>query len=172
MHDENIIIRDEQSRDHATVRAVNIAAFAQEDEALLIDRLRDIGVPMVSLVAEIDGTIVGHILFTPVVVEADDAPWQAMAIGPMAVEPKWQRRGVGSALVEEGLQRCNETRTPAVFVLGHPSYYPRFGFTPASRIGCRCQWNVSDDVFMAKVLAPSEVYGGLVHYHPIFDELD
>lgn len=164
-----VTIRHEEPADRAAVHAVNVAAFERSAEADLVDHLRDQASPIVTLVAERDGDIVGHILFTPVTVDGDGDSWAAMALGPMAVRPDVQRQGVGRALVKEGLRRCKELNVPAVFVLGHPDYYPRFGFEPASRHGCRCQWDVPDDVFMVRLLRGHNTAGGLVQYHKAFD---
>lgn len=165
------IVREERAADRDAVWAVNRYAFDQDDEAILVERLRVESSPIVSLVAELDGKVVGHILFTPVTVEGDGDSWQAMALGPMAVRPNVQQRGIGSALVEQGLRRCEVLGVPAVFVLGHPTYYPRFGFEPASRYGCRCQWDVPDDVFMVRWLRVRQVAGGLALYHEAFDSV-
>jgi len=164
----DVSIRTEAPANRDAVRAVNVAAFERNAEADLVDRLRDEASPVVSLIAEREGDIVGHILFTPVTVEDDSASWSAMALGPMAVLPDVQRQGIGSALVEQGLRRCAALNVPAEFVLGHPDYYPRFGFGPASKYGCRCAWDVPDDVFLARRFNNSLIAPGLVRYHPSF----
>lgn len=170
MMTHNIIIRQEVKADYDAVHAVNVATFARLDEAQLVDRLRKNVSPCISLVAERNGDVVGHIFFTPVRVECDDeANWNAMALGPMAVIPKYQRQGIGGRLIHEGLKHCAAMETPAVFVLGHPDYYPRFGFEPASKYGCRCQWDVPDDVFMVLKLSGAPLRSGLVRYHAEFE---
>ncbi len=95
-----------------------------------------------------------------------------MGLGPMAVIPERQRGGVGSRLVEEGLERCRLSGCEAVFVLGHPDYYPRFGFVTAARKNFRCAYDVPDEAFMLKELTPGALdasAGGLVRYLPEFD---
>ena len=127
-------IRREESQDVQQIRAVNVAAFGTDAEATIVDALRSEAAHSVSLVAEDDGQLVGHIMFSPV--RIDGAPdLRAMALAPMAVIPLRQRLGIGGALVREGLEECRRAGAGAVFVVGHPSYYPRFGFSPASRFG-------------------------------------
>lgn len=164
------VIRDEQPEDAAAVRAIEEAAFGQPGEADLVDALRpEPGV--VSLVAEVEGALVGHLLLSPVTVEGTST-WEALALGPMAVAPAQQRRGVGSALVEASLARARSAGAPAVIVLGHPEYYPRFGFVPAAPHGFHCKWEVPPGVYRVALLDAARVAtlgGGLVRYHSAFD---
>jgi putative acetyltransferase len=168
-----VLIRAERADEAAAVRAVNLAAFMTPFEANLVDALRVQAAPLVSLVAESDGAIVGHILFSPVTLAARD-DLAVMGLAPMAVLPERQRAGVGSALVRAGLDRCRALACPAVVVLGHPAFYPRFGFVPASRFGIRCEYDVADEVFMAMELDPGALNfaRGLVRYHPAFGMAD
>ncbi len=164
-------IRAELPADVDVVRQLNLAAFEGPDEARIVDALRGAVTPLISLVAEDDGTVVGHILFSPVTLAA--APHLAvMGLAPMAVLPAHQRSGIGSALVRAGLDECREAGTLGVVVLGHASYYPRFGFVPASRFGLSCEYDVPDDVFMAVELVAGALAGlaGTVRYHPAFAE--
>ena len=164
-----IAIRVEQAADEAAVRAVNLAAFAKPFEADLVDALRVQASPIVSLVADADGAIVGHILFSPVTVAAR-GDLAVMGLAPMAVLPSRQRAGIGSALVRAGLDRCRALACRAVVVVGHAAFYPRFGFVPASRFALRCEYDVPDDVFMAMELVPDALNSarGLVRFHPAF----
>jgi len=164
-------IRPEQPEDIAAVAEVNRAAFETGSEADLVDVLRQRARPIVSLVAEDGGAIVGHILFTPVTLSGHDEV-TIMGLAPMAVLPAAQRRGVGSALVRGGLDRCRQLAA-AVVVLGHPAYYPRFGFVPASRFGIGCEYDVPDEVFMALELGAGTLQGktGTIRYHPAFSNL-
>lgn len=162
-------IRPEEPEDTVAVRAVNVAAFDTTAEADLVDTLRGNVEPLVSLVAEADGSIVGHILFSPVTL-TDQPDFLLMGLGPMAVMPRHQRQGFGSALVRRGLERCAELGCDAVVVLGHPQYYPRFGFVPASKYGMSSQYDVPDDVFMLIELRPGSLRGasGKVSYDEAF----
>ena len=165
-------IRDEEERDRTGVYALNAAAFETPAEAELVDALRERAHPVLSLVAEAEGKLVGHILFSPVTLpERPDR--KIMGLAPMAVAPGRRRRGIGSALVREGLERCRRMGFGAVVVLGHPEYYPRFGFQPASRFGLGCAYDVPDEVFMALELQPGYLRGvaGPVAYHPAFDAI-
>lgn len=167
-----MIVRDATPADDDAVRLVNKAAFGRPDEAALVEQLVGIVSPCVNLVADLVGAIRGHILFTAVEVDCEDGTrWSAMGLGPMAVTPEHQREGIGTALIKEGITRCAADDCPAVFVLGHPEYYPRFGFEPASTIDCRTKWDVPDGVFMVHVLDETKVRGGLVRYHKAFDSL-
>jgi putative acetyltransferase len=162
-------IRSETHADHAAVRAVNEAAFDTPVEANLVETLRSKGVELVSLVANLEDHIVGHILFSPVVL-TEHRHLKAMGLGPMAVVPDHQRHGIGSALVREGLSRCKAIGCRAVVVVGHPEYYPRFGFVPANRHGLRCEFDVAADVFMVAELEAGALNGvaGLVRYDDAF----
>ena len=162
-------VRPENESDRAAVRAVNEAAFETDAEADLVEGLRGSGVSLVSLVAETDGEIIGHILFSPVWLN-DDASLNVMGLGPMAVVPNRQRKGVGSALLRQGLICCKDLGARAVVVIGHPEYYPRFGFAPASRYSLRCEYDVPEDVFMVAELEAGALNGasGLIRYHDAF----
>lgn len=168
---EQVTIRPEEPRDMDAVYAVNELAFERPEEARLVNVLRKEADPIVSLVAELDDQIIGHILFSPVTVEgAKRTPKLMFGLAPMAVLPEFQMQGVGSLLVRTGLDACKARGCGAVVVLGHPGYYPRFGFVPASRFGLRCEYPVPDDVFLALELMPCALDGcrGLVKYHAAF----
>lgn len=164
-----IEIREERDGDRAAIRSVNLAAFGQHAEADLVDTLRVQASPIISLVTEFGGAIVGHILFSPVDL-ADHDDLAMMGLAPMAVLPAHQRAGVGSALVRAGLDACRAAGCQAVVVLGHPAFYPRFGFAPASRFGLHCEYDVPDDAFMAMELDAGVLSGrrGIVRYHAAF----
>ena len=166
-----IIIREERHSDVASIRAVNLAAFETTTEADLVNALRERATTLVSLVAEEDATIIGHILFSPVTL-ANEPGISLMGLAPMAVVPPRQRQGVGSRLVREGLERCRQLNAVAVVVLGHPDYYPRFGFSPASRLSLRSEYDVPEDVFMVCELRGGALAGrsGTIRYHPVFGE--
>ena len=165
-------IRIETEADYDGVRAIHEAAFGQPIEAAIVDALRG-SEQAVSLVAEEEGRIVGHILFTAVTIDSHSGQCTGRALGPMAVAPDYQNKGVGSALVRDGLARLKEAGCPFVIVLGHANFYPRFGFVPASGFGIESQWNnVPDEAFMIVVFdrsaLPSD--GGVAYYRPEFDE--
>ena len=124
---------------------------------------------VIALVAEVGATIVGHILFSPVTVEHSNKP-PLVGLAPMAVAPGYQKQGIGSVLVREGLARCRAAGVEGVVVLGHAEYYPRFGFVPAQQFGLRCEYHVPADVFMALELTHGALRGvsGLVRYHAAF----
>ena len=151
-----ICIRNETPDDIPAIHALNKCAFGQEQEADIVDALRRNGAARLSLVATIDDVVVGHILYSPITI--DDGP-EGAALGPMAVLPEYQGRGVGSQLVREGNARLKKQGCPYVIVLGHAGYYPRFGFRPASTFGVTCEWDVPDDVFMLLVLDEAKMQG-------------
>jgi putative acetyltransferase len=160
-------VRPERDDDRAAIHRVNASAFQTEAEASLVDALRgtDAWVDGLSLVAEEGGEPVGHLLLSRVALESG-AP--LLALGPMAVVPERQRAGVGSALVEAGISAARETDYALIVVVGHPEYYPRFGFGPARAHGLECPWPVPDEAWMAlPLLAAAEGgEGGLVVYPP------
>ncbi len=162
-----IAIRREQPGDEAAVHRVNALAFAGFDEATMVDALRANSGVTLSLVAELDGSVVGHILFSPVSIDPEGT---AIGLAPMAVLPGHQRRGIGGRLVREGLELLRAAGHGAVVVLGHPEYYPRFGFGRASGFGLRCEFECPDEAFMAIELSPGALANraGLVRYRPEF----
>jgi putative acetyltransferase len=166
-----MIIRAERQGDAERIRAVNLAAFETSTEADLVDALRRQATPIVSLVAEDDANVIGHILFSPVTL-ANEPELTLMGLAPMAVVPSRQRQGVGLSLVREGLERCRQLNAAAVVVLGHPEYYPRFGFLPAARLSLRSEYDVPEEVFMVRELRDGALRGisGTIRYHPVFGD--
>jgi putative acetyltransferase len=142
-----VSIRDEQPEAVAAIRRVNERAFGQPQAARLIELLRANGGVLLSLVAAVDGRVVGHILYSPVRLGSAPNEVHGAGLGPMAVLPDFQGKGVGSRLVADGIHRLRQSGCPFIVVLGHPEYYPRFGFLAASRCGVRCQWAVPDEAF-------------------------
>ena len=168
-----VTIRREQPNDVAAVRAINESAFGQPAEATIVDAIRAACPDAVSLVAADGNQVVGHILFSPVFVAGENGSRQAMALGPMAVAPERQRQGIGSLLVQAGIDAIHQQDCPFIIVLGHPEYYPRFGFVPASSHGLRCQWEgVPDEVFMVMILdeAASAGVSGTIRYRDEFEQ--
>ena len=125
-----LTIRPEKASDIEAVHEVEALAFARANEARLVDSLRASGKATLSLVAEDGGRIVGHILFSPMAVEP--AVIEAVALGPLAVRPDEQRKGIGGRLIKAGIAECRRRGWDAIFLLGHPQYYPRFGFQCAA----------------------------------------
>jgi putative acetyltransferase len=164
-----VIVRQEQPADAGAVRRVNLTAFETAAEADLVDTLRRNAQPVVSLVAEDNGEIVGHIMFTPVRL-GDHADLNLMGLAPMAVLPADRRKGVGSALVHAGLRNCLELGAGAVVVLGHTRYYPRFGFQPSVRFGISSPYDAPPEAFMVLELQPGCLRGrsGTIRFHEAF----
>ena len=167
-----VAIRDEAAPDRAGVRQVNERAFGQPAEADLVEALHRAGAAVISLVAEVDGQIVGHILFSPVTVEPH-AGKRLLGLAPMAVDSEWQGRGMGSELIRAGLARATEAGYDGVVVLGHTTYYPRFGFRPAAEFGLGCEYDAPPEAFMAVALPGRSLDGvhGLVRYHQAFGQV-
>ena len=165
-------MRAEIPDDVPLVHELNALAFPTEAEADLVDALRDKARPAISLVAEQDNTIVGHIMFTPVEL-CGNSSLKIMGLAPMAVTPDQQKRGIGSQLVKEGLDRCRDIGAGAVVVLGHPSYYLRFGFAPASAKNITCEYDAPDEAFMMLELTAGYLLGaeGTIRYHDAFGEV-
>lgn len=167
-------IREEQDADAAGVYLVNEAAFARPDEALLVQRLHAAGAVALSLVAVADGRVAGHILFSPLAISTlDGRELAALALGPMAVHPNQQGRGIGGALIRAGLACGAAAGHTAVVVLGHPTYYPRFGFQPAQTWGITNTFGIEGPAFMALELRSGALAAaaGLAHYHAAFADV-
>jgi putative acetyltransferase len=146
-------IRHEDVGDIDSIRELNQLAFEGDAEAAIVDGLRDHCNDLLSLVAVIDKRVVGHILFSPATIDTRQGQLHGMGLAPMAVHPEFQHQGVGSQLVEQGMAELRDRGVPFVIVLGHPDYYPRFGFEPASTYGIHCQWEgVPDEAFMVLLL--------------------
>ena len=164
-------VRLEQPGDEAGIRETNELAFGEPLEARLVDTLRETA-DYLSLVATIDGAVVGHILFTPVTIDPP-VDRRIAGLAPMAVRPEHQRSGIGGQLIRAGLEECRRTGYSAVVVLGHPEYYPRFGFVPAHTFGLTCEFPSPPEAFMALELESAALNGirGLVRYRPVFSQV-
>jgi putative acetyltransferase len=161
-----IEIRDEHSGDVSEIRELNRQAFGQAQEGNIVEALRSNRAVLLSLVATLDGHVVAHILYSPLSVSGVDGA----ALGPMAVLPQHQRQGIGSKLVEAGNRRLKDSGCPFIIVVGHPNFYPRFGFKPANTCGITCEWEVPDEAFMVLTLDHAKMAGvaGLAQYRPEF----
>jgi len=165
-------ITEEQEYDFAIIQEINRLAFGREDEAALVARLTRLGDKRISLVAKLNEEVVGHILFTPLCLEG--APTlNAYGLAPMSVLPAKQRQGVGGALIKAGLEECAKRGLDAVFVLGHNSYYPRFGFVLAGEMGFHYESIDYASHFFVYPLKPENFIGksSWECYDPAFNEL-
>ncbi len=163
------LIRDERPEDEAAIRALIRAAFAKARHAAgneqdIVEALRSAGQLSVSLVAEVDGQIVGHVAVSPVGIEDGSKGW--FGLGPIAVEPSLQGRGIGSALMGSSIERLRALGASGCVLLGDPNYYRRFGFSPAGPLVLP---GVPAEYFMALALnADAEPARGTVHYPGAF----
>ena len=165
-----LTIRPETAADLDSIRYVNKQAFGGDKEAVLVDRLRQRGVLPVSLVADRDGEIVGHIAFSPVSVEGEETSFEATTLAPLAVLPSCQKQGIGRLLIEAGIERCLELGLDIIFLVGHPEYYPRFGFVKAGPRGIGCEFEAPEEAFMLLELRDGALAGrkGIVKFQPEF----
>jgi predicted N-acetyltransferase YhbS len=179
-HPPLVAIRSERPGDRGdggAIRAVHLAAFPTEAEADLVDLLRATGeiVAERSLLAEVEAVVVGHCLLTATVLDRPDGSrvsGPVVALGPMAVLPAWQRRGIGTMLMGAALERCRRDGAAAVVLVGSPAYYRRFGFRPAREVGLYPPGHWRDDVWLARLLpAWTPAATGTVHYARPFEQL-
>ncbi len=163
-----VTIRAEITADHPMIRQVNEAAFNGAEEADLIESLRREGVVLLSLVAALDSRIVGHILFSRMAIDTPSGAAAAVALAPLAVLPRYQRQGIGGKLTRQGIDQLRGMGERLVIVLGHPAYYPRFGFSTASARSLESPF--PPDAFMALQLVPGVLKGiqGRVRYPRAF----
>lgn len=163
-----IHVRAETPGDAAAIHALNLAAFGSDAEARLVDALRANGGLSVSLVAILEGAVVGHIAFSPVTIASEAHVVRGVGLAPMAVAPTHQRRGIGGRLIEEGLRGLRAMGVPFCVVLGHAAYYPRHGFERASARGIRWEKPAPEDVFFVQEITPGGLRGvsGVARYRP------
>jgi putative acetyltransferase len=154
-----MVIENEHPEDIQKIHELNGIAFGRETEAVLVDKLRASKALTLSLVAMEEGSIVGHIAFSPVTINTVDQIICAIGLGPIAVSPGRQRSGIGSHLVEAGLNEIKRLGHRIVIVIGNPEYYSRFGFLPAGKFGIRWEFDVPDEVFMVKELSEHALQG-------------
>ena len=171
-----LIIRPEYKQDYAVVYEVNKLAFdGRDNEPRLVEAIRNSPdfIPELSLVAVDDDCVIGHILFSLIVIKTDTGVVPAISLAPLAVRPEYQNKGIGSALVKYGLKECARLGHKVVIVLGHPDYYPRFGFSPTAAMGIKCPFDAPDEAWMALQLQPGGLDGvlGIAQYPSAFDNV-
>jgi putative acetyltransferase len=161
-----MIIREEQPEDQAGVYEVEALAFGRNAEADLVDELRKNGKVTLSLVAEEEGKILGHVLFSPGWIEGPGGKTAVEGMGPVAVVPDRQGQGIGSALIREALKQMRQAGRRLIIVEGNPRYYIRFGFIEATLFGITCEFNPPPGCFMVRALAEGALEGvsGTAHY--------
>ena len=177
---QTIIIRKEKPEDYTSVieltaKAFESMPFSDGDEDQLVDKLRKAPtfIPELSLVVELDGQLVGHILFTPLQIKNEQDSFTSLVLGPVSVLPEFQKQGIGGQLIRAGHQKAVELGFQSVILIGHPEYYPRFGYKTASTWGIKTHYELpSDDVFMAVELTESALanVSGMVIFPPEFGE--
>ena len=169
-------LRHETVNDYSGIKLVNDLAFGQPVEGKLVDSLRTNPeyIDKLSIVAEKDGQIIGHILFFPIKIKSGDLEYETLSLAPMSVLPEFQGKGVGGRLILKGIEVANKFGFKSVIVLGHKEYYPRFGFKPANQWGVKPPFDVPDEVFMAIELVENSLKGkaGTVQYPKEFMEAE
>lgn len=164
-------IREEQANDVTAIHRLNALAFGSDAEAKLVDTLRENHAITLSLVAIAAGEIIGHIAFSPVVIDSGTRSTTGVGLAPMAVAPSHQRKGIGTALITEGLRRLRNAGHKLCVVLGHAKYYPKHGFIQASTYNIRWERPVPENVFFVQALTEGALEGvsGVVRYRREFD---
>jgi len=175
---QTVTIRKENPLDHSFVIELTEKAFetleiSDHNEGKLVHKLRKAltFIEELSLVAELNGQVVGHILFTPIVIDNGGQQFPSLVLAPVSVLPEFQKMGVGGQLIRAGHQKAKELGFQSVILLGHPGYYPRFGYRSASTWGIKTHFDLpSDDVFMAVELTENALSGvsGMVIFPPEF----
>ena len=168
-------IRSETENDFDSIRSVNDLAFDRPEESRLVDNLRQLPEfdPRLSLVAEREGKVIGHALFFPIYIQGEDGEeYPCLSLGPIAVVPEYQKRGIGGVLIEAGHRTALELDYTAVLLLGHPEYYPRFGYLPAEKWELTNPWQIEGDPWMGVELVKGalECKAGLAVYPQAFNE--
>jgi putative acetyltransferase len=165
-------IRMEKNSDSQGVHEVNLCAFPSNNEALLVEKLRK-SREIISLIAIEHDKIVGHVLFSNATIENSDESFSVLVLAPVAVLPEFQNQGIGTQLIKNGIKKARKRGYSLVTVLGHPNYYPRFGFKPAKEHGIESPFNVPEDAFMVLELIPGTLnhINGVLKYPNAFDDI-
>ena len=168
-----LFVRRETQSDISAIRKVNESAFKGSGEARLVDLLREANKAIISLVAVFDSRVVGHILFSPITIRPNPKNMRGLGLAPLAVLPRYQKRGIGSSLVTRGLEECREKGYDVVVVLGDVPFYTRFGFKRASLYGLRNEYNVDESFTVLELKKGTlDSVSGLVKYHTEFKEAE
>ncbi len=173
MTKQPVRIRHEGPGDIDAIGQINDMAFGGPAEGQLVTALRENDAVLLSLVALCEDRLVGHILYTPASIESKTMAVDGAALGPMAVHPEFQRRGIGTRLIHTATRFLRQSHCPFVIVLGHPEYYPRFGFEPAGDSGIACEWEVPYEAFMLLILDSAKMkdVSGIARYRPEFSSV-
>ncbi len=162
----NVLVRQEKFEDQKEVFAITELAFrkleiSEHNEQFLVERLRKSSafIPELSLVAEIDGKVVGHILLTKILIKNEQCEHESLSLAPVSVHPDFQKMGIGAMLIQTVHQKAKELGYKSVVLVGHPHYYPRFGYCKASDFGIKFHFDAPDEVFMANELIPNGLKG-------------
>ncbi len=169
-----IKVRSEVADDFNAIDVVNLSAFEGEAEAQLVGNLRNSAgfIPDLSLVAELNGRIVGHVVLSKVKLKTGKGEAEILALGPMSVVPSQSHRGIGSELIDAAVARAKPLCYTAIVVAGHPEYYERFGFKPAADWGVSCNLSIPGEALTAMELVDGALAaGGEVQYPDIFRAL-
>lgn len=168
-----MFIRPESIADKQAVRLVNEQAFATTLEADLVDALRDGNFIEVSLVAEVENEVVEHILFSKLSIITKNKTIESISLAPMAVLTRFQNQGIGTKLVNAGLEACRQRGQTIAVVLGHPDFYTRFGFSSELALQLESVFD-GDDAWMAIELVPGSLNGveGRIEFSPPFAGLE
>jgi putative acetyltransferase len=168
-----LLIRPETPQDIAAIQRVNNLAFGRTNEGELVVALKALQSfdPRLSLVAEREAEILGYVLFFPITIQAETDSVPALSLGPIAVHPNHQNKGIGGKLIRSGQAQALACGFTRVVLIGHPKYYPRFGYRKASSWGLTNPWNILGDAFMAIELVEGSFQdkGGLVSYPEVFN---
>ncbi len=174
MDTKELKIRPETESDREAIYALHLSAFDGRFESELVNKIRagENFIPELSRVTINDNNVVGHILLSTIVIKKDEKEIPALALAPVGVLPEFQNRGIGSALTKNALDEARRLKHRIVVVIGHPPYYPRFGFVSATKAGLSAPFDIPDEAFMVCELAPDALKGisGMVQYPQEFDE--
>jgi predicted N-acetyltransferase YhbS len=170
-----ITLRKEQKKDFDSIAMINDMAFGRKAESKLIDALRNTAefIPDLSIVAEVNEKVIGHILFYPISIVDGKKKYTSLALAPMSVLPAFRKKSIGKLLVLYGIQTAKDLGHKSVIVLGHPSYYPKFGFERASKWKIKSAFPAPDEAFLAIELKKGclDKISGTVVYPEAFDAL-